>query len=170
MLKKVSSLYQKALVATAFLLLSDFACAAERIASFGNWRIEYVLQNNTYNLIGSSTGETRGTFTLQCFAWLRYSLQFPLWNRERTSPGYAQVTVRSDQGGTVVLSLPAQNGFLAVATSLDHRQEFEDFVETLGSAKKLFVYSYDQYTVEFDATHLRAARTRWSQLCKDLRK
>jgi hypothetical protein len=102
--------------------------------SFGNWRIVQIRANNSYQLIGGSSGKTPGHFYLQCGADNFYSVGIPLFKTSKQDAGkVVTVTVWSADGLSKDIRLMAVN--YALATAISYKDEVSpavrDFVDTL---------------------------------------
>jgi hypothetical protein len=77
------------------------------------------------------------------------------------------VTIWSDAHRPEDLDIPAINGDLGLGTSNAPASAglLETFVAVLGSSHKFFALSYGTSTIEFDTTHLPAARERFFDAC-----
>src|ERR1700683_4408251 len=69
--------------------LANFCQAAADVDlySFGNWRIVQILTNNSYKLIGGSTGKIPGHFYLQCGADNFLAVGVPIFKTSTTEAG-----------------------------------------------------------------------------------
>jgi hypothetical protein len=137
------------------------------LTTFGNWRISYI-DVNTFNLGASTTGQKAGTFEINCYPGGVYALFIPFWALgPNTGPKLQAVTVWSDSHKPQDINLPS-SGLVGVGISTHEstKPAVEAFLEVLGSATKMFAFSYDTTTLEFDATHLSAARQRFYEMCR----
>ena len=134
--------------------------------TFGKWEIRKGLIDNTYLLIGESTGDGQGHFWLHCDRNNMITVAVPL--AERTGQERLRshaVTIRSDTGIERDMSLIVFESFVAVAIDHEGGHKVADFVDVLRAAKETVTISYAYKTYEYDVTHLPAARARFAQLC-----
>lgn len=139
--------------------------------SFGNWIIVQINTNNSYQLIGGSTGKAPGHFYLQCGEDNFYAIGIPLFKTSKNNSGkVVVVTVWSADGQSRDISLLAVN--YALATEISYKDKVSpavrDFVEILSNAQKFFAMSFMGDTYEFDLTHFPAAKNKFDQLCERL--
>jgi hypothetical protein len=153
--------------------LANFCQAAADVDlySFGNWRIVQILTNNSYKLIGGSTGKIPGHFYLQCGADNFLAVGVPIFKTSTTEAGeVVMITVWSADGLSKDIRLIAAN--YALATQISYKNEISpavrDFVDTLSSAKSFFAMSLMGDTFDFDLAHFPAAKNKFDQLCTSL--
>jgi hypothetical protein len=142
------------------------------VASFGNWRITFITDNSTYNLIGTGS-EPDVYFTVQCHPEKGAATLFlPVWER-----GYKPVQeptihmmVWSDAAGAKEIDLYVSRGMLAVGiNSAEHPSDAVPiFIGALADANRYFAFSYLGQTFEFDAKFLKVAWQKFSEECSKL--
>jgi hypothetical protein len=161
------------LVALAIFVAAPSLATDVPVASFGNWRIFFIPDNKTYNLVGSTTGDVAGSFTVQCHSEKgAASLMIPIWTPDLKPYGKAviPITVWSDINEAKEIDLYVTRGLLAVDvnSSAGRSDNVPIFVGILADAKQYFAFSYLGRTFEFDAKFLRVARQKFGEECSKL--
>jgi hypothetical protein len=162
-----------ALAMTSLILSCPAHATDVPVASFGNWKIIYVTDNTTYNLIGPATGPVGGSFTLQCHPEKgAASLLIPIWTQDLKPyrESILHIMVWSDVADAREIELLVSRGILAVdANSASRRSDnVPIFVGILADAKAYFAFSFLGRTFEFDAKFLKVARQKFSDECAKL--
>jgi hypothetical protein len=138
------------------------------VDTFGRWQIREGLANNTYLLIGESTGNAEGHFWLHCDKNHLVTVAVPLADRtgQERLRSFA-VTIRADTGAERAMDLIVFESFVAVAVDYEggHNNKVADFIDVLRAAKETVTISYADRTFEYDVTQLPAAQARFLQLC-----
>jgi hypothetical protein len=138
------------------------------VDTFGRWQIREGLANNTYLLIGESTGNAEGHFWLHCDKNHLVTVAVPLADRtgQERLRSFA-VTIRADTGAERALDLIVFESFVAVAVDYEggHNEKVADFIDVLRAAKETATISHADRTFEYDVTQLAAAQARFLQLC-----
>jgi hypothetical protein len=136
--------------------------------TFGKWQIRKGLANNTYLLIGESSGDGEGHFWLHCDKNHLMTVAVPLaeQNGQERLRSHA-LMIRADTGAERAMDFIVFEGFVAVAVDYEggHNNKVADFIDVLRAAKETVTISYANKTFEYDATELPAAQARFLQLC-----
>jgi hypothetical protein len=136
--------------------------------TFGKWQIRKGLIDNTYLLIGESTGDGAGHFWLHCDQNHLMTVAVPLAERNgRDRLRSHALTIRADTGAERVMNLVVFESFVAVAIEYGggRNEKITDFFEVLRAAKGSITISYAHKTFEYDVTQLPAAHARFLELC-----
>jgi hypothetical protein len=138
------------------------------LGTFGKWEIRKGLIDNTYLLIGESTGDAGGHFWLHCDQNNLITVAVPLaelTGRERLRSH--AITIRSDTGVKRAMSLVVFESLVAVAIDYDggRNDKVADFLDVLRAAKDIVTISYAYRSFDYDVTRLPAARARFQELC-----
>jgi hypothetical protein len=136
--------------------------------TFGKWQIRKGLLDNTYLLIGESSGEGEGHFWLHCDQNHLMTVAVPLAERngQERLRSHA-VMIRADTGASRAMSLVVFESFVAIAIDYDggRNEKVTDFIDVLRAAKQTVTISYAHKTFEYDVTQLPAAQARFLQFC-----
>lgn len=138
------------------------------VEAFGKWEIRKGLIDNTYLLIGESTGDGAGHFWLHCDQNNLITVAVPLGEQaERERLRSHSVTVRSDTGIKRALSLIVFESLVAVALDYDggRNDKVADFMDVLRASRETVTISYAQRSFDYDVTQLPAAQARFRELC-----
>jgi hypothetical protein len=138
------------------------------LGTFGNWEIRKGLIDNTYLLIGESSGDQGGHFWLHCDQNNLITVAVPLAERSgRDRLRSHAITIRSDTGIKRAMSLVVFESFVAVAIDYEggRNDKVADFLDVLRSAKETVNISYAYASFDYDVTLLPAARARFQELC-----
>ena len=141
---------------------------APLLDTFGKWQIHKGLVNNTYLLIGESTGTGAGHFWLHCDQNHLMTVAVPLAERDGQERLRSHaVTIRADTGAERAMDLIVFESFVAVAIDYEggHNNKVADFIDVLRAAKETVTISYANKTFEYDVTQLPTAEARFLQLC-----
>ena len=136
--------------------------------TFGKWQIRKGLANNTYLLIGESTGDEKGHFWLHCDENHLVTVAVPLAERDGQERLRSHaLMIRADTGASRAMDLIVFESFVAVAIDYEggHNNKVADFIDVLRAAKKTVTISYANKTFEYDVTQLPTAEARFRQLC-----
>ena len=136
--------------------------------TFGKWQIRKGLDNNTYLLIGESTGDGAGHFWLHCDQNHLMTVAVPLAERDGQERLRSHaVTIRADTGAERAMDLIVFESFVAVAIDYEGgpNNKVADFIDVLRAAKATVTISYANKTFEYDVTQLPTAEARFLQLC-----
>ncbi len=136
--------------------------------TFGKWEIRKGLIDNTYLLIGESTGDGEGHFWLHCDQNNLITVAVPLDEQaERDRLRSHAVTVRSDTGIKRAMSLIVFESLVAVAIDYDggRNDKVADFIDVLRAARDTVTISYAHRSFDYDVTQLPAAQARFRELC-----
>jgi hypothetical protein len=135
---------------------------------FGKWQIRKGLVDNTYLLIGESTGDGAGHFWLHCDQNHLMMVAVPLAERDgRDRLRSHALTIRADTGAERVMNFIVFESFVAVAIEYGggSNEKVTDFIEVLRAAKETITISYAHNTFEYDVTQLPAAHARFLEFC-----
>jgi hypothetical protein len=135
---------------------------------FGKWQIRKGLVDNTYLLIGESTGDGAGHFWLHCDQNHLMMVAVPLAERDgRDRLRSHALTIRADTGAERVMNFIVFESFVAVAIEYGggSNEKVTDFIEVLRAAKETITISYAHNTFEYDVTQLPAAHGRFLEFC-----
>ena len=136
--------------------------------TFGKWQIRKGLVDNTYLLIGESTGDGAGHFWLHCDQNHLMMVAVPLAERNgRDRLRSHALTIRADTGAERVMDFIVFESFVAVAIEYGggSNEKVTDFIEVLRAAKETITISYAHNTFEYDVTQLPAAHARFLEFC-----
>ena len=136
--------------------------------TFGKWQIREGLANNTYLLIGGSTGDAEGHFWLHCDKKNLITVALPLAERPGSDRLRSQaITIRSDTGLKRAMSLIVFENFVAIAIDYEgaRNDKVADFLDVLHAAKETVTISYADRNFDFDVAQLPAAQSRFQELC-----
>jgi hypothetical protein len=167
----------KVLPAVAISILTGTAtapAAETRVASFGNWRIVHISENNSLMMMGTSA-DPLNYFSLQCFSEPgAATLMIPVYARDFKPVLESDMSfmVWSDGGAAQSVSLTVAKGTVALGIkSFAHPDDnVARFIGALADAKTYFAFSYLGRTVEFDAKFLGVAREKFGEMCQRLAK
>jgi len=138
------------------------------VDTFGNWQVRKGLVDNTYLLIGESSGGGDGHFWLHCDQNHMMTVAVPLAERngQERLRSHA-VKIRADTGAARDMSLVVFESFVAIAIDYDggRNDKVADFLTVLRAAKEKVTISYAHKAFEYDVTQLPAAQARFQQLC-----
>jgi hypothetical protein len=142
------------------------------VDTFGHWEIRKGLIDDTFLLIGASSGNGEGHFWLHCDQNNLITVAVPLF--ERPEPGRVrsqEVTIRADIGLTRAMSFLVFENFVAMAIDYNggRNDKVADFLDVLQSAKETVTISYSDRSFDYDVTQLRAAQARFRELCNQQR-
>lgn len=136
--------------------------------AFGNWQVRRGLVDNTYLLIGESSGDGEGHFWLHCDQNHLMTVAVPLAERngQERLRSHA-VKIRADTGAARDMSLVVFESFVAIAIDYDggRNDKVADFLNVLRAAKEKVTISYAHKSFDYDVTQLPAAQARFLQLC-----
>jgi hypothetical protein len=138
------------------------------IDTFGRWQVRKGLVDNTYLLIGESSGSGEGHFWLHCDQNRLMTVAVPLaeHNGQEHLRSHA-IRIRADTGAAREMDLVVFESFVAVAMDFEggRNDKVADFVDVLRSAKQTVTISYAHKNFEYDVSQLPAAQARFLQLC-----
>jgi hypothetical protein len=136
--------------------------------TFGKWQIRKGLANNTYLLIGESSGNGEGHFWLHCDKNHLMTIAVPLLDQvgHDRLRSFA-VTIRADTGAARDMSLVVFESFVAVAVDYEggQNEKVANFIDILRASRETVTISYANKTFDYDVTELPAAQARFLQLC-----
>jgi hypothetical protein len=138
------------------------------LGTFGKWQIRKGLGNNTYLLIGESSGDGEGHFWLHCDKNHLVTVAVPLlgpFGQERLRS--QAVMIRADTGAERAMDLIVFESFVAIAIDYEggHNEKVANFIDVLRAARETVTISYAHKTFQYDVTQLPAAQARFLQLC-----
>jgi hypothetical protein len=136
--------------------------------TFGKWQIRKGLANDTYLLIGESSGDGEGRFWLHCDKNHLMTVAVPLAEQsgQERLRSHA-LMIRADTGAERAMDFLVFEGFVAVAVDYEggHNNKVSNFIDILRAAKETVTISYANKTFDYDVTELPAAQARFLQLC-----
>lgn len=136
--------------------------------TFGNWQVRRGLVDNTYLLIGESSGDGEGHFWLHCDQNHLMTVAVPLAERNGQERLRSHgIKIRADTGAARDMSLVVFESFVAVAIDYDggRNDKVADFLNVLRAAKEKVTISYAHKSFDYDVTQLPAAQARFLHLC-----
>lgn len=144
-----------------------------QVGAFGNVKIFENRKFLTYSMLISPSENSGGLIGIRCLTKKRgYIVELaPIdFTQLAKLPDPLTVTVWSDTRGPIDLYFRAPHHDMAVVADTEGVPEesilsTRRLMEILGSGKQFFAYSIGNFSVTFDAMHIRAATRRFAELC-----